>query len=82
VFHLYVVQTDDREGLQKKLDAAGAQHGIHYPIPIHMQPAMADLGYKAGAFPVSERVAPRILSLPMFPELTKEQIARVAAAVI
>lgn len=81
VFHLYVVETDDREGLQKKLDAAGAQHGIHYPIPIHMQPAMADLGYKAGAFPVSERVAPRILSLPMFPELTKEQIARVAAAI-
>lgn len=81
VFHLYVVQTGDRAGLQKALDAAGAQHGIHYPIPIHLQPAMADLGYKAGAFPVSERIAPRILSLPMFPELTKEQIARVAAAI-
>lgn len=81
VFHLYVIQTNDRAGLQKALDAAGAQHGIHYPIPIHRQPAMADLGYKEGAFPVSERVAPLILSLPMFPELTKEQIARVAAAI-
>jgi dTDP-4-amino-4,6-dideoxygalactose transaminase len=81
VFHLYVVQTDDRAGLQKALDAAGAQHGIHYPIPIHRQPAMAGLGYAEGAFPVSERIAPRILSLPMFPELSKEQIARVAAAI-
>lgn len=81
VFHLYVVQTNDRAGLQKALDAAGAQHGIHYPIPIHRQPAMADLGYAEGAFPVSERVAPLILSLPMFPELTKEQIGRVAAAI-
>ena len=81
VFHLYVAQTDDRAGLQNALDAAGAQHGIHYPIPIHRQPAMADLGYKDGAFPVSERIAPRILSLPMFPEITKEQIARVAAAI-
>ena len=82
VFHLYVVQTGDREGLQKALDAAGAQHGIHYPIPIHLQPAMADLGYKTGAFPVSERIAPRILSLPMFPEITREQIQRVAASVV
>jgi dTDP-4-amino-4,6-dideoxygalactose transaminase len=81
VFHLYVIETDNREGLQKALDAAGAQHGIHYPIPIHLQPAMADLGYKAGAFPVSERIAPRILSLPMFPELTTEQMARVAQAI-
>lgn len=80
VFHLYVVQTDDRAGLQKSLDAAGAQHGIHYPIPIHQQPAMASLGYKTGDFPVAEYLAPRILSLPMFPELSKEQIARVATA--
>jgi dTDP-4-amino-4,6-dideoxygalactose transaminase len=81
VFHLYVVQTNDRAALQKSLDAAGAQHGIHYPIPIHRQPAMADLGYAEGAFPVSERVAPLILSLPMFPEISQEQIARVAAAI-
>jgi dTDP-4-amino-4,6-dideoxygalactose transaminase len=81
VFHLYVVQTDNRAGLQKALDAAGAQHGIHYPIPIHRQPAMADLGYGEGSFVVSEKLAPRILSLPMFPELSEAQIQRVAHAV-
>jgi dTDP-4-amino-4,6-dideoxygalactose transaminase len=81
VFHLYVVRTKDRAGLMKALDAAGSQHGIHYPIPIHRQVAMADLGYGEGSFPVAEEIAPEILSLPMFPELTREQVDRVAAAV-
>ena len=80
VFHLYVVRTKDRAGLMKSLDAANSQHGIHYPIPIHRQQAMADLGYGAGSFPVAEEVAPEILSLPMFPELTQAQVDRVAAA--
>lgn len=80
VFHLYVVRTKDRAGLMAQLDAANAQHGIHYPIPIHRQGAMADLGYPAGSFPVAETIAPEILSLPMFPELSQDQISRVAAA--
>jgi len=80
VFHLYVVRTKDRAGLMAALDAAGSQHGIHYPIPIHRQVAMADLGYGPGSFPIAEEVAPEILSLPMFPELTQAQVDRVAAA--
>ncbi len=81
VFHLYVVRTSDRAGLQQRLDAAKSQHGIHYPIPVHRQKAMAELGYAESAFPVAEALAPSILSLPMFPELNDAQIARVAAAV-
>lgn len=80
VFHLYVVRTSQRSAAQQALDGAGAQHGIHYPIPVHRQAAMADLGYGPGAFPVAESLAPEILSLPMFPELTEAQVARVAAA--
>lgn len=82
IFHLYVVRTPDRAGLQQRLDAAKSQHGIHYPIPVHRQKAMADLGYGEGSFPVAEALAPQILSLPMFPELSDAQIERVAAAII
>jgi len=79
VWHLYAVQTADRKRLQAALDAAGILHGIHYPVPIHLQPAFADLGHRAGDFPASEALAGKIISLPMFPELTKVQIERVAA---
>jgi dTDP-4-amino-4,6-dideoxygalactose transaminase len=78
IYHLYVVQAAQRERLQKSMNEAGVQTGIHYPIPIHLQPAYSGLGYKAGDFPEAERQASRVLSLPMFPELTDEQIARVA----
>jgi dTDP-4-amino-4,6-dideoxygalactose transaminase len=81
IYHLYVVQSDDRDGLQQSLTAADVQTGIHYPIPIHLQPAYAFLGHKAGDFPESERQAGRILSFPMFPELTSKQIGIVASAV-
>lgn len=81
IYHLYVIQCDDRDGLQKTLGAADIQTGIHYPIPIHLQPAYASLGHRPGDFPESERQAGRILSLPMFPELTGEQIEAVASAV-
>ena len=81
VYHLYVVESDARDELQKHLTAAGVQTGIHYPVPIHLQPAYAARGHKAGDFPVAERQAARVLSLPMFPELTGEQIGRVAEAV-
>jgi dTDP-4-amino-4,6-dideoxygalactose transaminase len=55
---------------------------VHYPIPIHLQPAHADLGYSRGDFPVSEEIASQVLSLPMFPEMTAEQVQQVAAAVL
>jgi dTDP-4-amino-4,6-dideoxygalactose transaminase len=81
VYHLYVIQSEDRDALQADLTAAGVQTGIHYPVPVHLQPAYAFLGYGRGSFPETERQAGRILSLPMFPELTCEQIARVAESV-
>jgi dTDP-4-amino-4,6-dideoxygalactose transaminase len=80
VYHLYVVQVPDRMKQQAAFDAANVSHGIHYPIPVHLQPAFADLGYKPGSFPVTEALAPKIISLPMFPEITVSQIERVAAA--
>ena len=81
IYHLYVVQTEARDALQQRLSEAGVQTGIHYPIPVHLQPAYAFLGHKAGDFPEAERQARRILSLPMFPELTGEQIEQVAKAI-
>jgi dTDP-4-amino-4,6-dideoxygalactose transaminase len=78
VYHLYVVQVDDREALQASLANAGIGTGIHYPVPLHQQKAYAHLGYKTGDFPVTERLARRIVSLPMFPHMTNEQVVRVA----
>lgn len=80
VFHLYVVQTPNRKKLQASLDAQKISHGIHYPIPIHLQPAFSDLGLGKGSFPVAEALADRIVSLPIFPEISQEQIQRVAQA--
>ena len=81
VFHVYAVRAPQRDALQKSLLAAGVQTGIHYPIPVHLQPAYADLGYKAGDFPVSEKLAGEVLSLPLYPEMTDAQLEEVAAAV-
>jgi dTDP-4-amino-4,6-dideoxygalactose transaminase/acetyltransferase-like isoleucine patch superfamily enzyme len=81
VYHLYVIRTDDREGMIKHLREAGIGTGIHYPIPLHLQKAYASFDYIAGDFPVTERVASEILSLPMFPELTGKQQGRVVEAV-
>jgi dTDP-4-amino-4,6-dideoxygalactose transaminase len=80
VYHLFVIQTDARDALQRFLSAAGVQTGIHYPVPVHMQPAYASLGHKEGDFPEAERQARRLLSLPMFAELTDRQLAYVADA--
>ncbi len=74
VYHLYVIQVDDRDGLQRFLGDRGIATGLHYPLPLHLQKAYSHLGYSEGDFPVTEKVAKRLLSLPMFPELTKEQI--------
>jgi dTDP-4-amino-4,6-dideoxygalactose transaminase/acetyltransferase-like isoleucine patch superfamily enzyme len=81
VYHLYVVRVADRDGMMEHLKTAGIGTGIHYPIPLHMQKAYAGMEYGADAFPVTERAAAEILSLPMFPQLTGEQQARVVAAV-
>ena len=81
VYHLYVVRTPDRDRLRSELHAAGIQAGIHYPMPVHLQPAYADLGHRAGDFPVAERAADEVLSLPLYPELTTAAIERVAHAV-
>jgi dTDP-4-amino-4,6-dideoxygalactose transaminase len=81
VYHIYAVRTGERAALQEALGAQGIQTGIHYPFPVHLLPAFADLGYKAGAFPSSERASNEVLSLPMFPELTEAQSAEVGAAV-
>ncbi|MFZ0962475.1 MAG: DegT/DnrJ/EryC1/StrS family aminotransferase [Terriglobia bacterium] len=82
VFHLYVVQVQNRDQLQKKLGEAGIGTGIHYPIPLHLQKAYKCLGYREGDFPVSEAAAAQILSLPMFPSLTFAQQDRVAQQVL
>jgi dTDP-4-amino-4,6-dideoxygalactose transaminase len=81
VYHVYAVRSEQRDTLQRELQAVGIQTGIHYPIPVHLQPAYADLGYGAGDFPESERAAREVLSLPMYPELTPELQATVADAV-
>ena len=78
VYHLFVVETGRRDELREHLDHAGVQTGVHYPVPIHLQRAYEDLGHKPGDFPNAERLAARMLSLPMFPELRPEQLAYVA----
>ena len=74
IYHLYVVRSDRRDDLLAHLGKQGVGCGIHYPIPIHRQEAYRDLGMGPGSLPVAERIAPELLSLPMFPELTPGQI--------
>jgi len=81
VYHLYVIQAEDRDGLQKFLSAKGISTGLHYPMPLHLQKAYAHMGLAGGSFPVAEKVAGRLLSLPMYPELTNEQIEYVVDAI-
>ena len=81
IYHLYVLRVPRRDELQAFLKERGIFTGIHYPVPNHLQPAMASLGYKPGDFPVTEQVVSEIISLPMFAELTDEEIKEVAGAV-
>jgi dTDP-4-amino-4,6-dideoxygalactose transaminase len=81
VYHLYVIMVDDRDGLQNYLGEKGIATGLHYPLPLHLQKAYTHLGYKEGDFPIAERSAKRLISLPMFPELTREQIEYVGTNV-
>jgi dTDP-4-amino-4,6-dideoxygalactose transaminase len=80
VYHVYAVRHRKRDALKAALAARSIETGIHYPIPVHLQKACADLGYTRGAFPHSERVADQVLSLPMFPELSDAQIDQTVAA--
>lgn len=81
VYHLYAVLSPARNELMESLKTQGVQTGLHYPDPVHLLPAYADLGYRAGDFPISERIAKQELSLPMFPELSNEQIEEVVHSV-
>lgn len=82
VYHVYAVRVAGRDRVRAELDQAGIGTGIHYPVPVHLQPAYAGLGYGVGDFPVSERIAAETLSLPMFPELEDGQVEEVCRAVI
>jgi dTDP-4-amino-4,6-dideoxygalactose transaminase len=82
VWHLYVVRVADRDELLRRLHADGIGAGVHYPVPVHLTPAMAELGYGPGSFPVSERAASTILSLPLFPGITAAQQDRVVDALL
>jgi dTDP-4-amino-4,6-dideoxygalactose transaminase len=81
VFHLYVIRTNRRDELDRYLNERGIDTGIHYPTPIHLQPAYKDLGYQPGDFPVAEAMANEILSLPMYPELSDEQIRQIVETI-
>src|SRR5690606_12488131 len=78
VYHIYCVRVDgDRDAILKELNGRGIGAGIHYPIPVHLQPALAHRGWKRGDFPEAERAAESIISLPMYPELDMEQLSRI-----
>jgi dTDP-4-amino-4,6-dideoxygalactose transaminase len=74
VYHLFVIQVDNRNLLQQQLSAASISTGLHYPIPLHLQACFGNLGYKEGDFPIAEALASRCLSLPMYPEMSEEEI--------
>jgi dTDP-4-amino-4,6-dideoxygalactose transaminase len=81
VYHLYVIRSDDRDGLAGDLRAAGIHTGFHYPLPLHLQRCYRPWGYQVGSLPVTERVGREVLSLPMFPGITPEQQQRTGAAI-
>jgi dTDP-4-amino-4,6-dideoxygalactose transaminase len=82
IWHLYVIRVPDRDRVLKELNAAGVGAGIHYPIPVHLTGALVGLGYQEGAFPVTERAAREILSLPLYAEITEEQQELVVSALL
>lgn len=81
VYHVYTIRSKERDRLQKALADEGVQTGIHYPVPAHLQPAYADLGYGPGSFPEAEAAARQVLSLPLYPELSSQAQSQVADAV-
>jgi dTDP-4-amino-4,6-dideoxygalactose transaminase len=81
VYHLYVVLVDDRDAVRSAFERAGVATGLHYPVPLHLQEAYTSLGWRQGAFPVSERIAASCLSLPMFPHMRPDDVTSVATIV-
>ena len=81
VYHVYALRVQERDVVARNLQEKGVGCAVHYPVPIHLQEACRNLGYKKGAFPIAESLADQFLSLPMFPELTKEQIEYVVRCV-
>jgi dTDP-4-amino-4,6-dideoxygalactose transaminase len=81
VYHIYAIRTRDRATLQRTLQANGIGTGIHYPVPVHLQPAYEDAAYGPGNFPHAERAANEVLSLPMYPELSFTNVEMITAAV-
>lgn len=81
VYHVYAVRTRDRDAVMKALAEQGVQTGIHYPVPVHLQPAYEDSAWHEGSFPHAERAAAEVLSLPMYPEMTEEHLQAVGRAV-
>jgi dTDP-4-amino-4,6-dideoxygalactose transaminase len=79
VYHLYVIQSENRDALREQLSDAGIESGLHYPTPLHFQEAYRFLGYKQGDFPVTERVKSRILSLPIYPGIDPKAVERVTS---
>jgi dTDP-4-amino-4,6-dideoxygalactose transaminase len=82
VYHLYTLRASNRDALQSALLKEGIQTGVHYATPVHLQPAYADLGYGPNSLPESEKAAKEVLSLPLYPELTDDQIHSVAQALM
>jgi dTDP-4-amino-4,6-dideoxygalactose transaminase len=80
VYHVYAVRTRERENLIRNLGELGIQTGIHYPVPVHLQPAYADAAWSSGSFPQSEKAADEVVSLPMYPEMTEEHLQAVSRA--
>ena len=81
IYHIYCIRARDRDGLLKHLKGRGIDAGIHYPIPLHLQPVYKDLGYRLGDFPHAEKAASEILSLPMYAELTDAQVDQIVDAI-
>jgi dTDP-4-amino-4,6-dideoxygalactose transaminase len=82
VYHIYAVRSPDRDSLQQALLAAGVHTGIHYPVPVHLQPVYADLGYRQGDFPETERAARQALSLPLYAELRDDELQQIASVIL
>jgi dTDP-4-amino-4,6-dideoxygalactose transaminase len=82
VWHCYVIEAPERDRVRSALDDAGIETGVHYPVPVHLQKAYAHLGYKPGDLPVTERLCQHCLSLPIYPELSKEKIFTVASTLL
>jgi dTDP-4-amino-4,6-dideoxygalactose transaminase len=74
VYHIYAIRIRERDSVMRSLADKGICTGVHYPVPIHLQEAYRELGYGLGSFPIAEKCAEEFLSLPMFPELTREQL--------